>query len=69
MLISNSRYYYNTDAWDWQEYEGSDDTATNIALPETGNGATPVYNLSGQKVNTSGKDGLYIVGGKKVIVK
>ena len=54
----------------WQEYEGSDDDLSSItkAIIETENATTPVYNLSGQKV-TNGKKGIYIVNGKKVVIK
>ena len=56
------------------EYEGSSDEETSIALPttETVEANAPVYTLSGQKVNggsLKGKKGIYIVGGKKVVVK
>ena len=64
------RYYNGT--W-WLEYEGSDDEETGIALPttETVEANMPVYTLSGQKVTGSlkGKKGIYIVGGKKVVIK
>ena len=61
-------YYY--DYRQWLEYEGSDDDPSSITKPiiETENANTPVYNLSGQKV-TNVKKGIYIVNGKKVIVK
>ena len=59
-------YYY---ANGWKEYEGSDDTATSISLPEMEIGNAPVYNLSGQKVATPQKGGIYIVNGTKVVVK
>ena len=54
----------------WQEYEGSDDDLSSItqAIIETENATTPVYNLSGQKV-TNGKKGIYIINGKKVVIK
>ena len=58
----------------WEEYEGiDDDDPTAITRPITKNmeANTPVYTLSGQKVTGSlkGKKGVYIVGGKKVVVK
>ena len=58
---------------DWIEYEGVDDEEMSIAQPatETVDADAPVYTLSGQKVTGSikGKKGVYIVGGKKVVVK
>ena len=65
-------YYYVLDEWgwyDWKEYEGMDDTATSIALPEIENGTAAVYTLQGQKVTTPQKGGIYIVNDKKVVVK
>ena len=54
----------------WEAYEGTDDP-TGISRPTKGTGNAPVYTLSGQKVTGSmkGKKGVYIVGGKKVVVK
>lgn len=51
------------------EYEG---VATGITLPtiESIDENTPIYDLSGKRVNNlQGKKGVYIVGGKKVLVK
>ena len=59
-------YYYDNE---WKEYEGSDDETTGITLPEMEIGNAPVYNLSGQKVSTPQKGGIYVIGGKKVVVK
>ena len=55
--------------WLWVEYEGSDDTAASIALPEIESSTAEVYTLQGQKVTAPQKGGIYIVGGKKVVVK
>ena len=62
--------YYRNAEWEWIVYEGCDDAA-GIALPEaeTENGNAPVYNLSGQKVTSPVKGGIYIVDGKKMVVK
>ena len=60
--------YYN--GAEWLDYDGSD--PTDIVLP-TKNGIdenTPIYDLSGQRVtNLQGKKGVYIINGKKVLVK
>lgn len=62
--------YYTTDGKNWYEYEGSDDAATSLTQPELGveNSVAPIYTLSGQKVKTASK-GIYIIGGKKMVVK
>ena len=52
----------------WEEYEGCDESA-GITLPQLTNGTLPSYTLDGHKVTTPQKGGIYIVGGKKVIVK
>ncbi|MCH5302534.1 MAG: hypothetical protein J1E77_06810 [Prevotella sp.] len=67
-------HYYYDDTMGWAEYEGSDAEETAITRPvaETVDASAPVYTLSGQKVNggsLSGKKGIYIIGGKKVVVK
>lgn len=52
------------------KYEGS--IPTNVVLPimKNINGDSPIYDLSGKRVNNlQGKKGVYIVGGKKVLVK
>ena len=65
--------YYRVD-WDWIEYEGADET-TGIDATEIGNssdfGANAVaYDLNGNRVEDwQSKKGVYIVGGKKVVVK
>ena len=65
-------YYYN---WTrWEEYEGSDDT-TGISATEVGNGSeidanAVAYDLNGNRVEGwQNKKGIYIVNGKKVVVK
>ena len=60
-------HYYN--GTEWTEYEGSDDESANITQPELQNGTAPICNLAGQRVTTPQKGGIYIVGGKKVVVK
>ena len=69
-------YYAYTDVGAWLEYEGSEDnsdTSTIIAQPtkRTEETDTPAYTLSGQKVTGSlkNKKGIYVVGGKKIVVK
>lgn len=63
--------YYNGSAW--VEYEGmDDDDADAIVLPttESADENTPIYNLAGQRVESlQGKKGVFIIGGKKVMVK
>ena len=54
--------------WKLQAILDDDDT-TAIALPEIENGIAPIYTLHGQRVTTPQKGGIYIVGGKKVVVK
>ena len=61
--------YYTTELDNWKEYEGSDDESSSISLPELQNGTATIYTLHGQKVTTPVKGGIYIVDGKKVIVK
>lgn len=62
-------YYYSLQRG-WQKYEGmDDDEAASIILPELENGTAESYNLAGQKVTAPEKGGVYIVGGKKVVVK
>ena len=61
-------YYYDNIENIWLEYEGSEDEDTSIAMPEVEDGNSIVYTLSGQKV-TKAKKGIYIVNGKKVVVK
>lgn len=69
-------YYYS--GWLWVEYEGSDDSA--VRQPETvaTEANMPIYNIAGQRVGTTdgdkttapnGKKGIYIIGGKKVVVR
>ena len=65
--------YYSSTKWLWEEYEGYDEE-TGIVQPATAttDANEPVYTLSGQKVSNGslkGKKGVYIVGGKKVVVK
>lgn len=67
-------HYYYDDTMGWAEYEGSDAEETAITRPvaETVDASAPVYTLSGQKVSNGslkGKKGIYIIGGKKVVVK
>ena len=62
-------YYYDIAEEKWKEYEGSDDESSSISLPELQNGTATIYTLHGQKVTTPVKGGIYIVDGKKVIVK
>ena len=61
--------YYDYDLSAWKEYEGSNDDPASIAMPEIENGNASVYNLSGQKEASPVKGGIYVVGGKKVVVK
>lgn len=65
-------YYFN--GWWWVAYETSDDDPAGITKPATEAIETnvPVYTLSGQKVNGNnlkGKKGIYIIDGKKVVIK
>ena len=53
----------------WQEYEGMDDTDTSIAQPEAGNSTAEVYTMHGKKVTAPQRGGIYVVNGKKVVVK
>ena len=61
-------YYYDY-WWSRHEYEGVDDETTAIALPVLKTDAEAIYTLHGQKVTTPQKGGIYIVNGKKVVVK
>ena len=64
-------HYYNVTEKRWLDYEGIDADAAGIVSPElaTENGDAPVYNLAGQKVTSPVKGSIYIVDGKKVVVK
>lgn len=60
------------DGKQWRECGTEDDTPDCIALPtiEHLDGNIPAYNLAGQRVdNLQGKRGVYIVGGRKVMMK
>ena len=67
-------YWYNNEGL-LVEYEGifdSDPMAITRPAAETVDAGAPAYTLSGQKVNNGslkGKKGIYIIGGKKVVVK
>ena len=66
--------YYNGFDQSWKIYDGVDDddpTAITRPITETVEANIPAYTLSGQKVTGSlkGKKGVYIVGGKKVVIK
>ena len=60
---------YTVDDMNWLEYEGVDDEVDGITLPGLENGSVPVYNMAGQKVTSPVRGGIYVVGGKKVVVK
>lgn len=72
-------YYYGTfmTTWGdtlegWLEYEGMDENANAISQPtiEGIDKNAPIYNLAGQRIeNLQGKKGVYIVGGKKVLIQ
>ena len=48
---------------------GEDDGTTGISRVASGSGNDTWYNLSGQRISTPTKKGLYIKNGKKVIIK
>ena len=48
---------------------GEQDAVTNISNITVENGASIIYDLTGRKVNTITTAGIYIVNGKKVLVK
>ena len=56
-------------------HDGTWEQSTSVASPGSGVavGAQPVYTLSGQRVGTAGRDGLrpgiYIIGGRKTVVR
>ena len=60
---------YYTNGWYWYEYINIDGEDTSIALPEIENSSATIYTLHGQKVTAPQKGGIYIVNGKKVVVK
>ena len=64
-------YSYSVDNYlKWAEYEGMDDNApASITLPELETDTATIHTLHGQKVTTPQKGGIYIVGGKKIVVK
>ena len=61
--------YYRIGDAVWGIYEGSDDVIDSIDLPEIENGDAPIYTLQGQKVTKPMKGGIYVINGKKVVVK
>lgn len=59
---------WSVEDWFGDNYEGV--VPNSITLPTIEDESTPIYDLSGQRVNNlQGKKGVYIVGGKKVLVK
>ena len=62
--------YHMTDDW-WAEYEGCDEEPMGIIqlTDEVTKENVPAYTLSGQKVSGFSKKGVYIIGGKKVVIK
>lgn len=66
-------YYYDIDSRTWLEYDGTSigvpDNITQLTIESIDKHA-PVYNLAGQRIESlQNKKGIYIVGGKKVLVK
>ena len=61
-------YYYDTTEKEWKEYEGCDESAS-ITLPKLKNGTAIIYTLHGQKVTSPVRGGIYILNGKKVVVR
>ena len=61
------RSYLDGNTVKWAEYEGSDPTG--IILPELENSTATIYTLHGQKVTKPVKGGIYIINGKKVVMK
>ena len=63
-------WYYDVETGWTYEYEGSDPTGIVLPTTEAEDANTPIYDLSGKRVNNlQGKKGVYIIGGKKVLVK
>ena len=65
-------YYYHLieGSTFWHEYEGCDDEdPASVLRPSTSAVAPAVHTLHGQRVTAPQKSGIYIVDGKKVIVK
>ena len=63
---------YGTIVGDLDEWEAARTTgvfAPEISAPSFSSGEGEVYDLSGRRVNSQLKKGLYIVGGKKVVLK
>ena len=78
MDYSENTPYDNSKCWAWQEvpvlYMAFDNNVSikDINVSEENNENAPVYNLNGQYVGNSTKlhkAGIYIQGGKKVVVK
>ena len=44
-------------------------TTTGISSVATEGNAKEIYNIAGQKVNTMSKPGMYIVNGKKIVIR
>ena len=65
--------YYNADVWGWLEYEGSDEGANVNAIQTEKHGKTAIYTLDGKRLSTTNAadlpSGIYIINGKKVVVK
>ena len=72
-----SQLEFDSDNWELDEYgklaikQTNNNTSDGITLPKLTikSGNAPIYNLSGQKVTHPVKGGIYIVSGKKVVVK
>ena len=66
--------YYTTNGEEWLEYEGSDEGSDGInAVSTDKQGNTAIYTLDGKRMNTTNAadlpKGIYIVNGKKVVIK
>ena len=63
-------YYYDSDIQWWLEYEGMDE-ADGIAQPiiESIDKNAAIYNLAGQRVTQPTRGGIYIINGKKMLMK
>lgn len=60
-------YYYDTTQYEWMEYTGNESTGIKVALDDKKQNI-PIFDLFGKRLNNPRK-GIYIMGGKKVVVK
>lgn len=68
---ANKGYLVNssTDARNFMAFDGEDATGINVSLRNSERVKSEVYNLSGRRVSRSTKGSIYVIGGKKMMMK